>query len=301
MGFLSRHKRRLCAACIFGVLLFLLRAASLLYACAVTGSLSYQPLISQAITAFHNAGSNNLGPGYPTLPNLESGYPDKTLVSPSIPCVILKAIAYVESSWHQAWHYVPRGSKGETLATSSCGYGVMQITSCMHNPGDCGLPPDVQQKIAEDYIYNIGWGAKMLADKWNAGDYWKPEATIGNRDPQIAENWYYAVWAYHYWGWKNNPNNPELDWPRPPFDGSQDRTGYPYQELVWGYAAHPPSEGGAQLWDAIPLTLPPREAICSDPVCQPGWINTPQPSHQSPCTTSPMEYQISFPDIRKRS
>ena len=297
MDFLSRHKRRLCAACIFSVLLFLLRAASLLYACAVTGSSSYQPLIAEATTAFHNAGSNNLGPGYFSLPDLESGYPDKTWVSPSIPCVLLKAIAYVESSWHQAWHYVPRGSTGETLATSSCGYGVMQITSGMHNPGD--LPPDVQQRIAEDYVYNIGWGAKMLVDKWNyaAGD----TAIVGNRDPQIAENWYYAVWAYHYWGWLNNPNNPDFPLLRTPFDGSQDRGNYPYQELVWGFAAHPLSEAGTQLWDAVPLTLPPREALPTEPGTPAGWIDTPQPSHQSPCTTSPMEYQISFPDIRKRS
>ena len=281
-----RHKRWLGAAIIICGLPFLLRAASLVYACAVTGSSSYQPLISEAITAFHNAGSNNLGPGYPSLPSLEGG-------STSIPCVLLKAIAYVESSWHQARWFIPRGSTGETVVSSSCGYGVMQITSGMQNPGD--LPVDVQQKIAEDYVYNIGWGAKMLADKWNVGDYFG--ATVGNRDPAVAENWYYAVWAYHYWGWRNNPNNPDFDPLRVPFDGSQNRTNYPYQELVWGFAAHPPSEGGTQLWEAIPLTLPPREAIGNPP----GWIDTPQPSHQSPCTSPPMEYHISLPDIRKRS
>ncbi len=289
MSFVARHKRQLCAAGVIAVLFFSSRAASFLYACAVTGSLSLQPTISQATTAFHSAGSNSLGPGYSSLPDLEGGSPG----SPSIPCVLLKAIAYVESSWHQAWHYVPRGSTGETLATTSCGYGIMQITSGMHNPGD--LPPDVQQRIAEDYAYNIGWGAKMLADKWNVGDYFG--ATVGNRDPILAENWYYAVWAYHYWGWWNNPNNPDFDPLRTAFDGSQNRTDYPYQELVWGYAAHPPSEAGTQLWEAVPLTLPPREAIANPP----GWIDTPHPSHRSPCATASLEYQISFPHIRKRS
>jgi len=227
------------------------------------------------------------------LPDLESGYPEKTLVSPSIPCVLLKAIGYVESSWHQARPDVPRGDTGETYVSSWCGYGVMQITSGMRNPGE--LPSDVQQKIAEGYTYNIGWGAKMLADKWNyaAGD----TAVVGNRDPQVAENWYYAVWAYNYWGWKNNPNNPDFPWPRQPFDGSQSRTDYPYQELVWGYAAHSPSEGGARLWEAVPLSLPTNEDIGSEP----GWIDTPQPSHQSPCPPVQMDHQLFLPEIRKKS
>lgn len=287
------HRWWLSIGSILSVLFLFLRTASLIYACAVDGSTSYQPLLVEARIAFHNAGSNNLGPDYPPLPDLESGYPDKTFVSPSIPCVLLKSIAYVESGWHQASSSVPRGDTGGTLASPWCGYGVMQITSGMRNPGE--LPSDVQRKIAEDYVYNIGWGAKMLADKWNyaAGD----TAVVGNRAPQVAESWYYAVWAYNYWGWKNNPNNPDFPWPRQPFDGSQSKTDYPYQELVWGYAAHPPSEDGVTLWEAVPLSLPSNEDIGSEP----GWIDTPLPSHQSPCSPVPMDYELVLPEIRKRS
>ncbi|MFH1486005.1 MAG: hypothetical protein ABIH46_08045 [Chloroflexota bacterium] len=245
------------------------------YACAVEGTQSYQPLISEVDVALGKAGSSNMGPDYPNLPQLEAGYPNAKLTTATIPCVILKAIGYVESSWHQARGTVPRGTAGQTLVSGSCGYGIMQITSGMRAPGD--LPPADQKRIAEDYKYNVAWGAKMLADKWNHAPEWRP--VVGNRDPKTAENWYYAVWSYNSWGWRNNPNNPDFPSVRPAFTGTQSRTNYPYQELVWGYAANPPKNSGSPLWSAVSLTLPDRAGIGTDP----GWIPTPSPPHESPC------------------
>ncbi len=244
-------------------------------ACAVEGSSSYQPFVSEVAFAFDQASTGALGSAYPSLPLLEWGPAGIPMRIP-IPAVILKAVGYIESSWHQTRYPTARGATGPTLRSdggSGCGYGIMQITSDMHRAG--AMPSDVQQRVAEDYRYNIAWGAKMLADKWNAAPEYRPY--IGNRDPNILENWYYAVWAYNGWLFKNNPNNPDYSWPRPPYNGTQSWTNYPYQELVWGLAAHPPTEEGKPLWEPTALSLPARESIGNEP----GWIPTPNPAHRA--------------------
>ncbi len=248
-----------------------------LFACAVTGTASYQPWDSEVASVFERAGSRNLGGAYPQPRSVEVGHPQASLSQAQIPCVVLKSIGFVESSWGQAVGSVPDGSAGPTKVSPSCGYGIMQITSGMRNPAE--LPTDTQRRIAEDYVYNIAWGTGMLVDKWNtAPDFIPP---IGVRDPSIAEDWYYAVWAYNSFSVKNNPNNPDLPWPRPAFNGTQSRTNYPYQELVWGFAANPPRSNSIPLWDPVPLTLPKREEVGITPQA----MNTPQPSHTSPCNS----------------
>ena len=198
---------------------------------------------------------------YPGLPPLEKGYPATASVAAPVPCVLIKAIGYVEGAWRQASGAVKEGATGPVKESASCGYGIMQITSGMRRTGE--LPEDTQRQIAADYRYNIAWGAKLLAEKWNAMDYLN--AVVGERDPAVAEEWYYTVWAYNQFNFRNNPNNPDFAWPRPAFDGSQSALGYPYQELVFGYAAHPPAPGGRPLWEASPLGLPRREDIGQTP------------------------------------
>jgi hypothetical protein len=119
---------------------------------------------------------------------------------------------------------------------------------------------------------------------------------VGTGNPQIAEDWYYASWAYNSWDWINNPNNncTVIPWDpincqgkknpsRPPFDGSQDKRWYPYQELVWGYAAHPPTYNGVPLWQAVNLSLPTWANVGG--VAEPHYPNNnlprPLPSHTS--------------------
>lgn len=220
--------------------------------CAVDGT-AYQPRQAEAAAALEQAGA---GAANPPLPALRKGLaPAETQAPGTVPCVLLKAISYVESSWRQARFTVPEGSTGPALMTPSCSYGMMQITSGMRRPGE--LPADVQMSIASDYRFNTGWGAKMLADLWNN----RTIPAVGDRDPNIAENWYYVVWAYHSWSSANNPNSPDFPWPRPPFTGSENRTNYPYQEIVWGLAANPPKRNGQLMWQPIALTLPRREDV----------------------------------------
>lgn len=273
-----------------GVALALVWAPLYALACAVSGVQAYQATSTEVGTAMDIAAAGKLGAAYPTMPPLEKGYPAAERLAAPVPCVVLKAIGYVEGSWRQAAGSVPAGSTGPVKQSQSCGYGIMQITSGMRQPGE--LPEETQLRIASDYRFNIGWAAKVLADKWNGGDFL--DAVVGNRDPAVAEDWYYATWAYNQFTFRNNPNNPDFPWPRPAFNGTLSRTNYPYQELVWGFAANPPREGGRLLWDPVPLTLPPREQVGETP----GPVPQPSPSHPAGCRllyTEPSVLELSLP------
>ena len=202
-------------------------------------------------------------------------YPQSTTINTDAPCLILKAMGWLEGGWQQANGNIIEGGTGGVKVSPSCGYGIMQITSGMRAPGE--LPLDVQNRIATDYRYNVAYGAKLLAEKWNAGD--SLGAVVGSRDPKVGEHWYYAVWAYNQFTFKNNPNNPDYAWPRPAFDGTQSRIAYPYQETIWGFAANPPKRNGAPLWPATPLTLPDRGLISQTP----GPIPAPSDTHSVAC------------------
>jgi hypothetical protein len=110
-------------------------------------------------------------------------------------------------------------------------------------------------KAAESYIYNIGGGASILIRKWNERSILNFH--VGGNNPAIAEDWYYAVWAYNTWTQENNPANPKYDPNRPPYrTGNYENYDYPYQEMVWGWAANPPTYNGTLFWEPVPLTLP---------------------------------------------
>ena len=243
---LTKLRHRLWAALAVSVSALLAIGPPSVYACALDDAQAYQASSQEVSLAMEQTALSQLGDGYPTFPQLEMGYPDATsLVSAPAPCLLLKAIGYTEGMWEQAWGSVPVGASGPTKQSASCGYGIMQITSGMRNPNE--LPLETQLRIAGDYRFNIAWGTNILAEKWNTGDLL--DAVVGDRDPSVAEHWYYAVWAYNQFNFKNNPNNPDYPWPRPEYDGSQSRLDYPYQEIVWGYAAHPPELDDLPLWE----------------------------------------------------
>ncbi len=252
------------------------------------------------------AGFNQLFPKYPSfaLPRLETG--DRSAGSsqttdPYIPPVLLKAIAWIESGWAQASYdpLVQYGEVGPTLISHDCGYGIMQITSGMQNV--TGVPNLEQAMIGGHFAFNIARGAHILADKWNQAPEYRP--VVGNRDPHIIENWYYALWSYNGFVFKNHPLNPIYDPARPQYscgpDGDgfgHDRSQYPYQELVLGCAAHPAVRAGVALWPAQEVHLPeltdPQFAGPFNPqnwdpcslslVCAPMDIPTPNINHQDP-------------------
>lgn len=253
--------------------------------CPEPSATGVQPFPATLAPVFDTAGANKLAEQGPSLPKIYKGYPDPTLVSATVPCILLKAVGMTESGgWKQ--FRAAYGESGETVISYDYGYGIMQITSKM---SDCTPPPLFDRaRVAADPVYNIGTGALFLASKWNSVPTY-----IGTNDPQIVEDWYYAVWAYNGWTWGNNPNNNcPLDYPecgyannpyRPSFDGSQPRSWYPYQELVWGYAAHPPiiqvSPGvTAPAWTPVSLTLPNPAWIGVTP---PLWTPRAEPYHFS--------------------
>ncbi len=163
------------------------------------------------------------------------------------------------------------------------GYGIMQVTSGMagaFGSPDGSLDPGTQSRVASDYRFNIAYGMNILLKKWAA------TPTIGNGDPAVIENWYYAIWAYNGWGWVNNPNNPRFTRTGTP---ATDPSSYPYQERVLYLVAHPPRDSdGNPLWKAVPVTLPSRGQIGSSPGSY-----TPAATHRQVAPAVSASYQAS--------
>jgi hypothetical protein len=220
------------------------------------------------------ASFNLLFPGEPYfgLPDLEYGPRDRRMrETGAIPPVLLKSIAWIESSITQAGFDIPFGAIGPALVSFDCGHGVTQVTSGMTVPlGENGRGSPEQALVATHFAYNIARGAFILADKWNEAPENRPiVGTDTNGHPKVLENWYYAVWSYNgFTGPGANRSNHPMDpiygaWPRPAYscggtgDGkAHNRGNYPYQELVFGCAANPPLLDGRPLWTAQAISLP---------------------------------------------
>jgi len=227
------------------------------------------------LKAMDLAGFDLLFPKDPffSQPSIEMGTRNNRTKAPEVyvPPSLLKAISWIESVTTQGAPGLPFGSIGPALVSFDCGYGISQVTSGMTTPvGEAGQPSDEQALVATHFAYNIGRGAAILIDKWNAAPSDRPIVGIDtNSDPHIVENWYYAIWSYNgFTGPGANRSNHPLDpiygaWPRTPYscgpstDGlSHNRSLFPYQELVYGCAAHPPVVKGQPLWPAQASTLP---------------------------------------------
>jgi hypothetical protein len=233
---------------------------------------------------FELAGNNQLLPelaGF-ALPGMETG-PRSTgssqLRTGYIPPVLLKAIAWIEASWAQADYSVPYGAAGPTLISHDCGYGLMQVTTGMQNV--TGVPSVNQAMIGGHYAFNIARGAQIVVDKWNAAPEYRP--IVGSRDPAILENWYYAVWGYNGFSYKNHPLNPIYPTNRLPYscgpttDGfGHNRGQYPYQELVFGCMAHPPVIASVPLWAPQTANVPlPGNPVLAGPLRTPTGTRAP--------------------------
>ncbi len=261
--------------------------------------LGRQPQPTAMVSTFFDAGLNRLGSDGPTLPLIWQGYGAQAQqVTPYVPCILLEAMAYTESEgWKQ--FDAAHGECGFTTigidatptpqptptpdGPGTCGYGVMQITSGMG--GGAGFDP---AQVVADYRYGIGTGAKILINKWNSR--YNLGYRVGENNPRIVEDWYYAVWAYNGFAWKNNPNNDDRYLPQDSrgiwqcgADPGQSRNDFPYQELIWGCAANPP---GNEYWSASQLSFPSDSEVFNGQFqLPPSLLNRPAPYHTS-CSAS---------------
>lgn len=222
---------------------------------------------------------HDFGSGGPSIPTLKTGVDGTSKVTASLPCLLFQSMIFVESSWQM--FCASCGSQGLTLIGGGCGYGYSQITSGMRASdlaNNTSTAFDVN-KVASSATYNLATGLQFMANKWNGR---KP---IGDRDPEIIEHWYYAVWAYNSFNWKNNPHNPNYPADRTPWycEGTSSRSSYPYQEAVWGYMRCPPKRSAKALWTGAEISYPDINEICATDGCAPGALSNPLPNHKDPC------------------
>ncbi len=252
--------------------------------CAQTGAVPYQPTLDEFKVAYAASARGQLS-GYPALNPLEQGAGATPILATSpLPAILLKAIGYLESGWRQATFGVARGASGPPIISSSCAYGAMQIASGMMAPAQ--LDPADQFRIAGDYRFNLAWGANALIGKWNLAENEGGGNVnfryVGDRNPCLIEDWYYAVWAYSGASFVNNPANPDYQADRPIFNVNDGGfVGYPYQEYVWGLMHNPPIVSGQPDWGSVPVSFPSRSLFSSDSSVRWQNIPTPLPSHAS--------------------
>ncbi|GAB6173047.1 cell wall-binding repeat-containing protein [Paradesulfitobacterium aromaticivorans] len=198
----------------------------------------------------------------------------------NIPSVILKAIAFQESTWKQ-WT-----SEGKVVLGGSDPHpaiGIMQVAT--YNDADTLTI----QRLKDDLDFNITKGADLLNEKWNR------VPKIGDGERNKLENWYFAVWAYNSWSEKNNPRAlaastaasgsglptgsgtlPGSNLPSAPGSSAVPRA---YQDKVWDLAAQPPDFLSrfikASEITKIDSALLPAQGVPSASV---SW-ETPQPVH----------------------
>jgi hypothetical protein len=263
--------------------------------------------------AMDAAAMDALFPNDPTfgLPAVEVGArANRVAGQKRMPQSLLRSIGWIESNLTMAARSVPFQSKGPALVSFDCGHGIMQVTTGMTVPlGTNNRPTNSQSNIATHYVYNVARGAAMLAEKWNQAPELRPIAgTDTDSNSAIIENWYFAVWAYNGFtgpgaNISNHPLDPQFANPRPAYrcDGSQSRTRYPYQELVWGCMQSPPFSNGQRLWAPIAATLPDlSQPQFFQPLAISNFlfpyssmdIPTPQPAHSDPPPNVAADFRI---------
>lgn len=158
-----------------------------------------------------------------------------------IPPIVLKAIGGWETRGSGGWIQCVN----QEPISDGCAWGIMQIQTGMNCvPAGDQFNTETQTAIKYNYRYNIATGADLLHEKW---DWHKQNGrTIGNGIPEIAEHWYYAVWAYNSWIARNSPDHPQNPCSNWPISAEN----CAYQDQVWWMAAHPPARGGQPLWSA---------------------------------------------------
>ncbi|MBI5548486.1 MAG: hypothetical protein HY901_31780, partial [Deltaproteobacteria bacterium] len=247
-----------------------------------------QPCDTVLKPAMINAGSGTLGSAGWAIKTMHAGVDASSqVVAGWVPCVILSAVATTESGWHQ-FGYVPCGQSAATLISFDCGYGIGQITSGMD--GSDGFSPS---RVASDAVYNLSVSVNILISKW---EY---TAAVDPNDPRIAEDWYFALWGYNGLALKNNPNtHPNtVGTYYDPDNPAYPRSDYAYQEVVYGYALHPPTgSDGQPRWPSTKITHIDFSEIC-DACANPGGslvVSRPSPEHSGDCVASGPDWAAQY-------
>jgi hypothetical protein len=226
--------------------------------CVTSAAPGTNPALNDWNTIFQEVSKGPVawGTGGPWVGSIQSGCgspQQPTQVTAVFPCELLRAIAMQESSWIQFCVPVQppdqAGGASRTLITSDCGYGAFQITYLINTTGPA---PWDRSRVASDPFYNAATGALFLADNWASNQ------CVGDRQPQVVEDWYIATWKYgpNQQTGANNPNNPNLLAGRGVYDPSSSPTdGWTYQEKVWGWMEHPPS---SSYWAPLLPAYPDR-------------------------------------------
>jgi hypothetical protein len=257
-------------------------------ACPEPAATGTQPCDTALRGVIQSACSGTLGAAGAPIHEMNSGLGTARHNVPGhVPCVLMSAVAQTESTWHQ-FGYVACGARATTLLSADCGYGIAQVTSGMDGSG--GFAPS---RVAAEPAYNVSVGVNILIQKWqNAPD-------LGNNDPSIAEDWYFALWGYNGFAATNNPNqhSDTRGTYYNPTAPAYPRNHYPYQELVYGYARYPAGgSDGAPRWPAVTLTHMNFSEICG--ACgTPSYTTTytqPTPTHAADCVATGPEWGAQF-------
>ncbi len=108
-----------------------------------------------------------------------------------VPAVILKSIAQIESSMAHFYN------NGDVKVSRTGNLGLMQVGNS-HGMFDT-------ERLKYDIDYNLEAGIEILLMKWSSSVQNYSISSVGNMDPNILENWYFAIWAYNGWASSNNP------------------------------------------------------------------------------------------------
>lgn len=171
-----------------------------------------------------------------------------------IPSLLLKALAFKESTWRQ---FDSLGNPILGANTTHPALGMMQVAT--YKDDDLATI----EKLKLDIDFNIRMGADILNEKWR----FTPK--IGDGDRNKLENWYFALWAYNIWSDKNNPN----------VLATNTQTMLSYQDKVINLIVNP--EGFLARYiepvqiTKIPIDVLPKEGIPTKTVI---WT-TPEPVH----------------------
>jgi hypothetical protein len=243
--------------------------------CRTAGVEGVQPCSFDVERALDRAANGALGLEGPPMPAVRTGCLGGTVGPGRVPCQLLRAFAWARTGWRQfCAEGCGAGARGTTRLGASCGIGLTAL------PED-EPPVDVDpQDAAASVAYNAGAGAARLAEAWGR------TPCVGQENPDVAEHWYFAVWAADAFTFANNPNNPAYPVLRRTYgsEGAFDRSSYPFQEVVYGLAAHPPADrdtGG--LWEPSPVSLPASQNVCGTAGCLPANIQGPSVVHDRAC------------------